>query len=241
MNTDIAKTLNSAQRSRLRLLTKEIRESTDKVLGNLATIHDESLWIEYGSFREYVEQELGFTRQRAHQILQEIKVKRLIAPPIATSTRVDIPVGGAVPTVQQIRTLAKLPDEKVPEAWETAIEVAKERGEQVTGAIVAEVVEEMREPDKSESPDYGKCPNCAGTKWTEDDDGVSCSKCHHPHGEPAGDVDEDRIKIQRSKTAKTVDALMRAFDDLNTMLPRPIHDEAIAGCKVLLKLAKGWK
>jgi len=72
-------------------------------------------------------------------------------------------------------------------------------------------------------------------------DGVSCSKCKHPHGEPAGDVDEDRIKTQRQKTVKTVEALMRAFDDLHTMLARPEHSEAIADCKKLLEIAREWK
>lgn len=93
-------------------------------------------------------------------------------------------------------------------------------------------------PDK---PDYGKCPSCAGTKWKSDESGVSCAKCNHPHGEPVGDVDGDRVSVQRSKTVKTVEALMRAFDDLNLLLPKPAHGPAIASCKSLLSTAKGWK
>ena len=87
--------------------------------------------------------------------------------------------------------------------------------------------------------DYGKCPNCAGTSW--DEDGVSCSRCHHPHGEPAGDVDKDRLSTQRSKTVKTAEALMRAFDDLQVMKARECHTEAIEMCKWQVKTAKGWK
>jgi hypothetical protein len=47
---------------------------------------------------------------------------------------------------------------------------------------------------------------------------------------------------QRLKTVKTVEALMRAFDDLNEM-KRSLddHHEAIERCKVLLQVAKGWK
>lgn len=96
-------------------------------------------------------------------------------------------------------------------------------------------------PAGSAGADLGKCPNCAGTKWDSDDEGVSCAKCHHPHGEPAGDVDDDRVSTQRSKTVKTVEALMRAFDDLNTMLPKPAHTGAIVSCKELLTTARGWK
>ena len=91
-------------------------------------------------------------------------------------------------------------------------------------------------------PDLGKCPNCAGTKWKDNGDGKVCSKCNHPHGEPAGDVDQDRIKIQRSKTVKTAEALMREFDDLNLLLPRTSqHATAISRCKLLLEAAKEWK
>jgi len=90
-------------------------------------------------------------------------------------------------------------------------------------------------------PDYGKCPNCAGGKWTEGEEGVVCSKCSHPHGEPAGDTDEDRLKTQRQKTIKTVEAAVRAFDDLQLMRARAEHDEAVTGCKRLLAIAKGWK
>lgn len=96
-------------------------------------------------------------------------------------------------------------------------------------------------PAEPEKPDYGKCPNCAGTKWSEDEEGVSCAKCHHPHGEPAGDVDDKQVAIQRSKTIKTVEALMRAFDDLQVIKPNGHHDAAIEGCKALLRIARAWK
>ena len=89
--------------------------------------------------------------------------------------------------------------------------------------------------------DLGKCPNCAGTKWSDEGEGMACVKCHHPHGEPAGDVDKERVTTQRQKTVKTAEALLRAFDDLHTIMAKPEHTEAVNGCKQLLKLAKGWK
>jgi hypothetical protein len=71
-------------------------------------------------------------------------------------------------------------------------------------------------------------------------------------------VDEDRIKTQRQKTVKTVEALVRAFDDLQAMKARKEHGGgakwrdpdvlatlvdmgALAACQGLLTLAKGWK
>ena len=128
----------------------------------------------------------------------------------------------------QLGELAKLPEED-------QLEVVAHIGEGKSKTVPAAVAKLKIKPD------YGKCPNCAGTKWKETDDGVSCAKCNQPHGEPAGDADEDRVKTQRQKTCKTGEALMRAFDDLQTMLAKPEHAEAIESCKKLIETAKGWK
>ncbi len=91
-----------------------------------------------------------------------------------------------------------------------------------------------------EPADLGKCPVCAGVKWIDGEDGVVCKKCNQPHGEP-GDSDEDLLKTQRAKTVKTAEALIRAFDDLQTMKARPEYDEAILRTKQLVAIARGWK
>ena len=92
-----------------------------------------------------------------------------------------------------------------------------------------------------DTADLGKCPNCAGDKWKQDEDGAHCAKCYHPHGEPAGDVDAERIATQRAKTVKTAEALLRAFDDLNLLLPHDAYNDAIKDTKSALRIAKGWK
>ncbi len=98
------------------------------------------------------------------------------------------------------------------------------------------------EEEVAETPvDYGKCPNCLGSKWTETDDGVICAKCKHPHGEATGGADEDRVATMRQKSRKTAEALMRCFDDLQHMKSNSDYTEAVAGCKRLLAIAKGWK
>ncbi len=227
-------TLNAAERSKLRLCETTIQKhlGTFMEVGNaLAEIRDAKLYREeHKTFEAYCKAKWDFEKRHAYRLIAAAEVAEKVSH------------GTQKPESERtIRPLTQLEPEKQAEAWEAAVEKAKEAGQAVTAAIVEEVVEEMLGPDESESRDFGTCPNCAGTKWDEDSDGVSCSKCHHPHGEPAGDVDEDRIKIQRSKTVKTAEALMRAFDDLHTMLPRENHDQAISGCKALLKIAKGWK
>jgi len=48
------------------------------------------------------------------------------------------------------------------------------------------------------------------------------------------------FQIQRSKTVKTAEALMRAFDDLKALRYSKQHQPAIADCKALLQRAKTW-
>lgn len=115
-----------------------------------------------------------------------------------------------------------------------------------------EDAEEAGTPEDSDSqpPRKGKekladfddpCPVCAGKKWVKSPDGAICAKCSHPHGEPAGEVDNSHLATQRSKTVKTAESLMRAFDDLQAMLAKPYHDDVIETCKCLLEKARGWK
>lgn len=52
---------------------------------------------------------------------------------------------------------------------------------------------------------------------------------------------EKQFREQRSKTVKTVEALMRAFDDLQRLRKHKAHAGAIAACKNLLQTAKNWQ
>ncbi len=96
--------------------------------------------------------------------------------------------------------------------------------------------------DTDKPGDFGTCPNCGGKKWTEDEFGATCAKCNQPHGEPVGDQDEGRAGTQRSKSVKTVEALMRAISDLHRLLPKPKeHAHLIAQCKMILTELRAWK
>jgi hypothetical protein len=92
------------------------------------------------------------------------------------------------------------------------------------------------------SKDYGKCPNCQGSKWTEDEFGVSCAKCNQPHGEPVGDADEQRVNDQHSKAVKTCQALRRELDELKDMHPNPAAYKESTECNSRIwHLLKGWR
>jgi len=96
--------------------------------------------------------------------------------------------------------------------------------------------------DTDNPVDLGICPNCGGKKWTQDEFGASCAKCNHPHGEPVGDQDEQRIGVERSKAIKTVEALMRSVCDLGRLLPKPKEQaHLIVQCKLILTELRAWK
>lgn len=199
------------------------------------------------SFRSWVESECGFSRSSAYNYIAVYEQF------------------GECPTVGHIELGALYQLTKSDRAKTKALRLA-DKGVRVTQSMAKELVSECsgkddatatkaqeqdRRPPRSGTdkpavvsesvPAEERCPNCAGTKWTEDEFGKSCSRCHHPYGEPAGEVDDDRIGVQRSKTVKTAEALLRAFDDLQLLLAHDSHEEAVRLCKAVLKLAKGWK
>ena len=52
---------------------------------------------------------------------------------------------------------------------------------------------------------------------------------------------EEELKIQKSKTIKTAEALVRAFDDLNELRKSSVHERTITECQNLIIRAKNWK
>lgn len=201
----------------------------------------------------YVEEDLGKAQDHALELGDELLAAKKAVPhgrwedecerffdPSARTARFYMQFArdmGALPKRQ--RTAVLMLEGTLDGAAKAAKKAAKPTAATPTGGEQLEPIDVDSEP-----VDYGKCPNCAGAKWTVDDDeagDVTCSKCLHPHGEPAGDVDEDRLKTQRQKTVKTAEALMRAFDDLQCMKARAEHSGAIQACKQLLKTAKEWK
>jgi len=113
-------------------------------------------------------------------------------------------------------------------------------------------------PETKPGDDLEPCPNCRKNSWSDDGDGLACDKCHHPYGESTGGPDEDRIQTQNAKTRKTIEALLRAFDDLQAMKASQLHpgtnanwtDEdaaatledmgVIRACKAMLTIVKRW-
>jgi len=66
---------------------------------------------------------------------------------------------------------------------------------------------------------------------TEESGGASPAKKRTP---------AEEFKIQRSKTVKTAEALVRAFDDLNRIRKSDAHKKTITDCQNLIVRAQNW-
>jgi hypothetical protein len=97
------------------IIRKTVRAMFVDVGSALRTIRDGELYkIRYNAtFEEYCEERWSFTRQRAYQLIDAVKVIE------AMSTRVDI---DKLPTTEgQVRALASLKDpEQIPQVWRAA-------------------------------------------------------------------------------------------------------------------------
>ncbi len=238
MTTELAK--STITKARAMRLCSEIRDGMGSIAEKLSELHENCGWtvLGYLTWKECCEKEFRHSTWWAKNQLRIANVRKALPPPPpkqgteclaiqtdSTPHPCDSLSDGAV------RELARVPEEKRQEV----LDAVTESGSRPTAAAI-------RKASKDTEPDYGKCPVCGGTKWEDDaGDGMVCSKCCQPHGEPAGEVDDDWLKTQRQKTVKTVEALMRAFDDLQAMKAKAEHGEAITACKGLLKMAKEWK
>lgn len=80
-----------------------------------------------------------------------------------------------------------------------------------TGDIPEAFGEPNPTPDESCEP----CPNCGGTEWKEDFDGIACAKCFHPQGESLGDADDSIELPAWANSRQSVDAFRV---NVNTLL-----------------------
>ena len=188
--------------------------------------------------QDEISHKAGVSKRLVQMIVADRKAKKAQIAPFGGQPQAEISAKG------------KPGGEQRPSSTPTPVSPGPASGEAADSKVAAGREARNQEgtpgtPEGGSNPpataDYGKCPNCAGTKWTADEFGATCAKCHQPHGEPSGGADEDRVDIQRSKTIKTCEALMRAFDDLNMLLAKPDHPDAIAQCKFLLTIAREWK
>lgn len=183
---------------------------------------------------------IGISRSGAYRAIRRWEA---FGPKICPNVGQNAPKWGEFLCFSQceISALDELSKPSTPaKALKDGVKIAQS-GKPMTRKEVKALIQQHGGPKKEEKVDLGQCPVCAGKRWKKADEGHVCAKCSHVHGEPAGDLDEDRLASQRRLTEKTVGALMRAFNDLNRIHSRPEHKKAIELCDELLLTARGWK
>lgn len=213
-----------------------------------------------GMFSEWVERECGFERTTAYNYLWAFKrfsncstieqfsptsMYLLSAPesPKAASAEAEKRAGkGEKITVAKAKEI--LSRFKTPKQSSAPRSAAPTTQAETRKPSLDAVVNASTSTPATGSAALSDDPIGDACEHERDEEGDACRKCRAPM-EPVN-MDSDpydggRLTTQRSKTVKTVEALMRAFDDLNTILSKKSHRWAIDRCKELLVAAREWK
>jgi hypothetical protein len=142
--------LTKDERTELDCLEKEVEAGHDQSRKALLKIHAKKLYSEYKTFEEYCQKRWGIERRQAYRMIESAKVVENV------SNLTQIPP----PRVEShARLLGELPPEKQGAAWEEAVDLAKERGEPITAAMVEEVVaQHIAQAEPYQEPDDDRLP-----------------------------------------------------------------------------------
>lgn len=194
---------------------------------------------------------LGMTKNEAKELIAKHKPASSRGPrigngsPVVSDNTVDAesvtPTPPKPPSVRATRVLVEAGIEPTPEQaaalaqYDATSQVELAKNVAIGAQDLATAVE------TGEIVDLGECPVCGKDKWSDDGTGLACNKCHHPHGEPAGDPDERACKEAKTLTVKTIEAAQRALDDLYAKCAGKDYKEGVEALKVALRIAKAWK
>lgn len=180
-----------------------------------------------------------------HEKAKELVAKFTTKPPRLPAQKVEDAEFTVVSSAENKRTPV---DEDSPEAASEEESGEDDRTEARDTEAPQETASRPTRNVKERKPAPGDvpCANCSNRRWTQGISSWHCTKCGHPHGECRGDADDDevvdeRITTKKAKARKTIEALMREWDDLQVLVPNPKeHAEVISMCKIMLNKLKNW-
>lgn len=115
--------------------------------------------------------------------------------PSASAERIAAYCKVSPPFVYKLRAKLANPDG----AELTDEQIAEAAADHASSAEAEKAQKAIAKIDKK----LGPCPNCGHTHWNEGDDGYSCAKCLHPHGEAVGlSGDEQAIVAPPAPTGR---------------------------------------
>lgn len=201
-----------------------------------------------GVFVQWLELECGFSKSTAYRCMAAYNVF------------------GSFPNLGklEVSALYVLSENSTPKKAIKSAKKLVDRGVNVTHATAKKLIKEASENGESggtASPPPAPPPPAPEATRQDNDSFGPIDDVDDPFGEeeppPATTTDtpesspsesggvgsgssSEEIKTQRAKTVKTVEALIRCFDDMNEICESDDHDWVIRDCQNLLNTAKGW-
>jgi len=189
----------------------------------LQTIRDQRLYRrEFATFDEYVTDRIGKSKRWADYQIKYIEV---------------------------IGNLAEQMGTMVPKISERATREISELEPQQQAEVVRSVVDSGEKPTaknvKQERQKIAPKPEPTPQQQVKDFFDDKPKQASEPEPEPEQPTQRDRneeFRLQRSKTIKTCESLLRAIDDLHTLLPRRQNQGVcIDQTKRILEVVRNWK
>jgi len=189
----------------------------------LQTIRDQRLYRrEFATFDEYLADRVGKSRHWANRQINYIEVIR------------NITESGLVPIgTKMTEAAAREVFDLEPQQQVEVVKSVVDSGEKPTAKNI-----------KQERQKIAPKPEPTPQQQVKDFFGDKPEQASEPEPEPEQPKQRDRneeIRLQRSKTIKTCEALLRAIDDLHLMLPRrQKQDVCIDQTKRILEVLRSW-
>lgn len=156
-----------------RIKTEQIKQNLYSTRQLLLEMYEREGWraLEYSSWREYGQEEFGYSETRVYELMDAARVQRNISEISEKENEHRV-----IPD-SQLRPLASLEPEQQREAWALAHEKAKNGNNKVTAEIVKEAADEIathREPQIIR--EYQSATWITLTEWLKRDGGIAWSK-----------------------------------------------------------------
>lgn len=193
-------------------------------VGNaLIEIRDAKMYgSEYETFEDYCNHRFDMSRSRAYQLIEATKTVSNLSTIVDTAS---LPVSES--HVRALQNASSDPKEQARILKKAAKDSPKDKDgkPKITAA-------EIKKAAVASDPEADRKAAIMGAQKTLE---------REPGDESEVEEVAERFRVQRSKTIKTAEALLRAFDDLQELkVKRFVHANAIEAVKKLIATAKEW-
>jgi len=241
--------LNVVERRELQSLEEIIQRSLNTLIESgsaLLSIRDKKLWREsHKSFEAYVRDKWGFEKNYANKIIASSEtVKKLGTIVPKTPKALEITTEG------QLRELTGVPSESLAAVVKEAAKIAGD--DVITAKDIRQAKEQVLtanpkadpKPEPNDEPEQEDAPTYAQTQdhWQDvDDEPSKPEQAETPQAKPEPTAKE-RASSLKSIIKQHNAAMMRAVDDLHTVIPNKLClDTAHKSFRSIHEVVEAWR